>query len=460
MGKGAALLRKEETRHSPDTERDVKGMETKLTLITRRAQEDKKCKFNNLMHLIDEGSLLESFRMLKKGKAAGVDGASMEDYKRDLEKNISGLLVRMKNMSYRPQPVKRVYIPKGNGERRPLGIPTVEDKLVQMCFCRILEAVYEPDFRDFSYGFRREKNCHQALARVDHDVMNNPVSYVIDADIKGFFDNVSHEKLKQCLEVRISDRKLIRYIIRFLKSGIMEEGRYQGTEKGTPQGGVISPVLANIYLHYALDVWYEKRVKPKVPGYTDLVRYADDFVIFTEHYGEAKRVLSALGERLKDAGLELSPAKTKIVRFGRRMKQEAEHGGEKPGTFNFLGFTHYCTRNRKGSFKVGRKTEKKRFAKGIKKVKTWMKCNRNSKQLKEIWGMLSWILIGHYRYYGVSDNFRQINHFYDEVKRVAFKWLNRRSQRKSFSWESFQKYLKAHPMPKPKIHVNLYSQAF
>lgn len=416
MGKGAALLCKEERKHSPDTERDKKGMETKLTLITRRAQEDKKCRFNNLMHLINESSLLESFRMLKKGRAAGVDGTSLEEYERDWQKNVADLLKRLKSMSYRPQPVKRVYIPKGNGEQRPLGIPTVEDKLVQMCFARILEAVYEPDFMDFSYGFRAGKNCHQALARVDHIMMRKPINYVLDADIKGFFDNVNHERLKMCLEVRISDGKFIRYIARFLKSGIMEEGQYLDTERGTPQGGVISPILANIYLHYALDVWYVKRVKPNVVRHTDMVRYADDFVIFTEDLKDAERILEALARRLKLFELELSPGKTKIVRFGRRAQQEAEKRGEKPGTFNFLGFTHICTRSRKGFFKVERKTEKKRFARGIKKVKTWLKCNRNSKQLKEIWGMVSWILIGHYRYYGVSDNFRHINHFYEEVK--------------------------------------------
>lgn len=454
------MLCREEREHSPDTERDKKGMETKLTLITRRAQEDKKCRFNNLMHLINESSLLESFRMLKKGRAAGVDGTSLEEYERDWQKNVADLLKRLKSMSYRPQPVKRVYIPKGNGEQRPLGIPTVEDKLVQMCFARILEAVYEPDFMDFSYGFRAGKNCHQALARVDHIMMRKPINYVLDADIKGFFDNVNHERLKMCLEVRISDGKFIRYIARFLKSGIMEEGQYLDTERGTPQGGVISPILANIYLHYALDVWYVKRVKPNVVRHTDMVRYADDFVIFTEDLKDAERILEALARRLKLFELELSPGKTKIVRFGRRAQQEAEKRGEKPGTFNFLGFTHICTRSRKGFFKVERKTEKKRFARGIKKVKTWLKCNRNSKQLKEIWGMVSWILIGHYRYYGVSDNFRHINHFYEEVKRVVFKWLNRRSQRKSFCWDSFHQYLKTHPMPKPRIYVNLYVQAF
>ena len=435
-------------------------METKLNLITRRAKEDKFCKFNNLMHLINSDSFLECFRMLKKGKAAGVDGATIEEYEKDLEDNVESLLKRMKTMSYRPQPVRRVYIPKDNGKSRPLGIPTVEDKLVQMSFSRILEAIFEPDFMNFSYGFRRSRNCHQALARIDQTIMFKPVNYIIDADIKGFFDNVDHEKLRECLEIRISDRKFIRYIVRFLKSGIIEDGKYLKTAKGTPQGGIISPILANIYLHYILDSWLLKRVKPNVAGYTELVRYADDFIICTESMEEAGLILKGIEKRLKIFGLELSGEKTRIVKFGRKSYNDRNNSGNKPGTFNFLGFTHFCTKSRKGKFKVGRKTEKKRFARGVNKVKNWMKYQRNRKKLKEIWGMLSWILIGHYRYYGVSDNSRQINHFYDEVRRVAYKWLNRRSQRRSFNWDSFLTYIKTHPLPKPRIYINLYDIAF
>jgi group II intron reverse transcriptase/maturase len=435
-------------------------METKLNLITRRAKEDKSCKFNNLMHFVNSESLEECFRMLKRGKAAGIDGTTIEEYEKNLRGNIENLVDRMKKMSYRPQPVRRVYIPKENGKKRPLGIPTVEDKLVQMTFTRILEAIYEPDFIDFSYGFRRNRNCHQALARINHMIMFRPVNYIIDADIKGFFDNVNHAMLRECLEMRISDRKFIRYIVRFLKSGIIEEGKYLKTESGTPQGGIISPVLANIYLHYILDLWFVKRVKPKVSGYVGMVRYADDFIICAENREEAELILKGIVKRLERFELELSEEKTMIVKFGRRAFEERDNSGNRPGTFNFLGFTHFCTRSRKGKFKVGRKTERKRFAKGVRKVKNWMKYQRNRKNLNEIWGMLSWILIGHYRYYGVSENSRQINHFYDEVRRIAYKWLNRRSQRRSFSWESFQKYLKTHPLPKPRIFNNLYNYVF
>lgn len=435
-------------------------METKLNLITRRAKEDRQCKFNNLMHLINSDSLLESFKMLKKGKAAGVDGATVEEYEKDLEGNIEALIDRLKAMSYRPKPVRRVYIPKDNGKSRPLGIPAVEDKLVQMSFSRILEAIFEPDFMNFSYGFRKGRNCHQALSRIDHSVMFKPVNYIIDADIKGFFDNVNHTMLRECLEIRISDRKFIRYIVRFLKSGIIEESSYLKTEKGTPQGGIISPILANIYLHFILDQWFVKSVKPRISGYVEMVRYADDFLICTENWEECELILKGIEKRLKKFGLELSEEKTRIVEFGRKAYDDRNNRGSKPGTFNFLGFTHFCSKSRKGKFKVGRKTEKKRFVRGLRKVKNWMKYQRNRKEIKEIWTMLSWMLIGHYRYYGVSDNSRQISHFHDEVRRIAYKWLNRRSQRRSFSWDSFQAYLKTHPLPKPRIYNNLYDVAF
>jgi group II intron reverse transcriptase/maturase len=435
-------------------------METKLNLITRRAKEDKSCKFNNLMHLVNFKNLEECFRRLKKGKATGVDGTTIEEYEKNLRENLESLIKRMKKMSYRPQPVRRVYIPKDNGKERPLGIPTVEDKLVQMAFTRILEAIYEPDFIDFSYGFRRNRNCHQALARINKSIMFRPVNYIIDADIKGFFDNVNHDLLRKCIEFRVSDRKFVRYIVRFLKSGIIEEGKYLRTEAGTPQGGIISPVLANIYLHYILDLWFVKIAKPQVSGYIEMVRYADDFIICTENKEEAELILEGISKRLGRFGLELSEEKTRIVEFGRRAFEDKDNTGNRPGTFNFLGFTHFCTKSRKGKFKVGRKTEKNRFSRGVRKVKSWMKCQRNRKKLNEIWGMLSWILIGHYRYYGVSENSRQINHFYDEIKRIAYIWLNRRSQRRSFSWESFQKYLKTHPLPKPRIYNNLYNYVF
>lgn len=440
----------------------------KLSLISRKARQDETCKFNNLMHLVNEWSLKSCFYMLKKNKAPGVDRVTVEEYEKNLDENVGNLLGRMKKMSYRPQAVRRSYIPKDNGKTRPLGIPTIEDKMVQMAFAQILEAIWEQDFVEFSYGFRPGRNCHQALDKLDSILMFKPVNYVIDADIKGFFDNVDHGWMRKCLEVRISDRKFIRYVVRFLKSGIVEEGKYLDTEKGTPQGGIVSPVLANIYLHYVLDSWFVKSVGGHVNGYVGLIRYADDFVICVQSKVDTDRILTAIKRRFEKFGLELSNEKTRIVPFGRRVHREwkcDERKSEsdsyrkpatKPGTFNFLGFTHYCTTSRKGKFKVARKTEKKRFVRGLKKMGKWLKYNRNRKRLKEIWESVSLMLIGHYRYYGVSDNFRQLNNFRDEVKRLVFKWLNRRSQKNSFTWEGFVKYQKVHPLPLPRIYHNLY----
>jgi group II intron reverse transcriptase/maturase len=443
----------------------------KLSLISRKAKADEGCKFNNLMHLINEWSLKYCFYSLKKNKAPGIDRVTLEEYEKNLDGNIEDLLRRMKTMSYRPQAVRRTYVPKDNGKQRPLGIPTIEDKMVQMAFTMILEAIWEQDFTDFSYGFRPKRNCHQALKELDSILMFKPVNYVIDADIKSFFDNVDHEWMKRFIEVRISDRKFIRYIVRFLKSGIVEEGKFFETEKGTPQGGVISPVLANIYLHYILDSWFVREVESHVNGYVKLIRYADDFVIGVEQRLDVERIQTSMRRRFQKFGLELSDEKTRVVQFGRhtawnssRRDGKRKHGiGQggcgKPGTFSFLGFTHYCTESREGKFKVSRKTERKRFIRGLRKTGKWLKRQRNWKRLAEIWETVSQMLTGHYRYYGVSDNIRQLRNFLDEVKRLLFKWLNRRSQKRSFTWDSFVKYLKTYPLPTPRIYHNMYCQA-
>jgi group II intron reverse transcriptase/maturase len=286
------------------------------------------------------------------------------------------------------------------------------------------------------------------------------VNYVIDADIKGFFDNVNHEWMKRCIEERISDKKFVRYIVRFLKSGIVEEGKYIETEKGTPQGGIVSPVLANIYLHYILDLWFEKKLKRYCKGYVDLARYADDFLVSVQREEDTEMILKAIKQRFEKFGLELSEEKTQVVKFGRYWKESDNDTGSRTGTFNFLGFTHYCGYSRRGRFKVCRKTEKKRFCKGIKRVNNWMRSQRNRKQLKELWQMMCWVLNGHYRYYGVNDNYKMIYQFYFAVKRIMYKWINRRSQKKSLNWDNFQKYLDRFPLPRPKIYNNLYKYAF
>ncbi|RLF43753.1 MAG: group II intron reverse transcriptase/maturase, partial [Thermoplasmata archaeon] len=424
-------------------------METKLNLITEMTQKDKKCKFNNLAHLLNVPNLKECFYMLKQGKASGIDGVSYKAYEVNLESNLIELVKRMKSFSYRPQPVKRVYIPKSNGKLRPLGIMAIEDKVVQMGMTRILNAIYEEDFLDNSYGFRPNRNCHDALDRLDKNIMKNPVNYIIEADIKGFFDNVNQQLLMKCLEVRISDKNFLRLIVRFLKSGIIEDGRFYKTEVGTPQGGILSPVFANIYLHYVLDVWFEKKVKREVKGYIDIVRYADDFIICVQHRDEANKILIRLRQRLKECELELAEEKTRIIEFGKYAKVNAERKGERPKTFNFLGFTHYIDKTRKGRFKVGRKTERKKFKEKKKAMNIWLKSMRNATKVKNWWQKLRAKLRGHFRYYGVSGNFRGIQRFYYQVIKLVFKWLNRRSQKKSFNWDQFKKYLQRYPLPEP-----------
>ena len=412
-------------------------------------KQDEKFKVNNLIYLMNEENLKESFYELKRGKSPGVDGMTLEEYERNLTENIKELIGRMRKWQYRPQPVKRVYIGKEDGKKRPIGIPTVEDKLVQMQVKRILEPIYEIDCLNFSYGFRPKRNCHQALDAVDKMIMKNNVNYILDADIKGFFDNVDHKWMLRCLEERIGDKKLLRLIVRILKSGIMEEGKYTKSEKGTPQGGILSPLLANIYLHYILDIWVLRKVRKECKGYVGIVRYADDFVIGIERKEETEKVLELLKNRMEKFGLEISTEKTRIVKFGRK--------AGKGNTFNFLRLTHYNDKTRKGKYKVGRKTEKKRFKRAVQEMNMWLRKIRNMVEMRYWWKILQAKMRGHFQYYGVSGNMPSLKRYYKEVTRLVFKWSNRRSQKKSYDWVKFKEYIKIYSLPQPKIHHNLYT---
>jgi len=431
-------------------------MVTKLSVISKRARCDKRMKFNNLMHLVNERNLRECFTRLKKGKAPGVDKMTLEDYGANLVENVANLVQRLKQMSYRPQPVRRSYIPKPGGKLRPLGIPTIEDKLVQMAFARILESIWEEDFVPISFGFRPRRGCHHALVWLDEVLMNQSTGYVIDADIEGYFDNVNHDGIVNCLKQRISDERFLRYIVRMLKSGIVEGRNYYATEKGTPQGGVASPILANIYLHYLLDVWFLRDIRPNCKGKAEMIRYCDDFVICVEKREDTDSILLQLKQRLEKGKLKLSEEKTRVVKFDRPNHQNKGNKGGKPETFNFLGLTHYWEKCRRGHYKVSRRTECKRLNKAVGKVKVWMKVNRNRMPLKDIWKRISQMLTGHYSYYGVSGNFHKIKQFHYLVERLLFKWLNRRSQKKSFNWEQFSIYEQRFPLPKPKIYHKFY----
>ena len=431
-------------------------METKLHLITKRAIEDKRFKFTSLAHLLNETSLKECFYMLEKDKAAGVDEVTFEEYEMYLNTNIQKLVKRMKTGKYYPQPVRRAYIPKGEGKFRPLGIPCLEDKIVQMGVSRILNAIFEPNFLDCSYGFREGRSCHQALKQLVNTIMTKPVNHIIDADIRGFFDNVEHDWLVEMLKQKIADKNFLKIIVRFLKAGVMEDGKILATEEGTPQGGIISPVLSNVYLHYVLDLWVEKVVKREVQGYVDLIRYCDDFVILVQYKEEAGKILLLLEERLNKFGLDLAKEKTRAIEFGRYAKVNAERIGKKPDTFDFLGFTHYCDRSRKGNFKVGRKTRRKKFNAKLKEMNEWLKAVRNLVELKEWWKTLSAKLRGHYEYYGISGNYASIEEYYKRSCNLAYKWLNRRSQKKSMNWVQYTEYLNQFPLPKPEIKHNIY----
>jgi len=434
-------------------------MQAKLNLIAEKAKRDKGMKFTALIHHINADNLVECFSELKKDKASGIDGVTVEEYGSNLEWNVFDLVERLKSKNYHPQPVRRVYIPKAGSkdEKRGLGIPTVEDKLVQLMLKKILEAIFEPNFAEFSHGFRPNRNCHTAIKELDEEVMKRPINFIVEVDIRKFFDTVKHYWLLRCLEERISDPNLLGLIRKILKAGVMEEGQYHASELGTPQGGIISPLLANIYLHYVLDIWFERIFKLETKGYTQMIRYADDFVVCCESENDAKEFLKSLEERFAKFGLSLSVEKTKIIKFGRHAWKLSQKSGNKPDTFNFLGFAHYCAKSRGGYFVVGHKTAKENLNRKLKETQRWIKDVRGILPLKAWWPTLKAKLRGHYNYFGVSGNMRCLNQFYYKVIKMAFKWINRRSQRKSMTWEMFTQYLQWNPLPMPRIYHTLYA---
>lgn len=432
-------------------------METKLGFIAQRAAKEPELRFNNLMHHINEGSLKVSFYELGRNRAVGVDGVSWQEYAENLEFNIDDLLRRMRQMGYKPQPARRVYIPKNKHAKRPLGLPTIEDKTVQRTMAQIMEAIYEPDFHESSYGFRPKRNCHQALKRLHGLISFKPINHVIEADIKGFFDHLSHEKLLELIRIRVVDEKFLRYLVRFLKAGYLDSGMLEQTEQGTPQGGNLSPILANIFLHYVLDEWFEKELKPHLKGQCYLVRYCDDFVILVQYKEEAEFIMNRMQERFKKYELQLHSGKTGVKSFGRYERENAQRQKRRASTFEFLGFTHYCAISRQGRFKVGRRTSAKKFRKSCQAMNQWLKAVRNAMPLKEWWRILKVKINGHYQYYGVSENIRGANAYYQRTEEMVYKWLNRRSQRKSFNWTQFREYLKHYPLPRPRIVHSFYT---
>jgi RNA-directed DNA polymerase len=353
----------EQGRETSTAHRSGESVETKLLRIAEKARREPKFQFTSLYHLMDKELLRGCFAGLKGGKAAGIDQVTKEEYAEGLEGNLEKLVEKLHRMAYIPQPVRRTYIPKpGSDKQRPLGIPCLEDKLVQAGLARILGAIYEQDFIEDSYGSRPKRSCHDALRVLSREVEEGPVNHIVEADIKGFFDHVDQDWLLKFLEHRIKDTRVLRMVRRFLKAGISEDGAIRASEEGTPQGGVISPTLANVYLHYVLDLWFEKVYRKECTGRTRLIRYVDDFVVCFQYQDEAERFRERLVERLGQFGLEVEPTKTKVLEFGRWAETNAEARGLEPGTFDFLGFTHYCSRTRDGKrFRMKRVTARKKF---------------------------------------------------------------------------------------------------
>ena len=432
-------------------------MGTELERIAEMARKHPGEKLTTLAHHINEDTLKECHRDMDRQKAVGVDGVSWDRYEQSLQENISGLMQRMRKGAYRPQPVRRVYIPKaGSDKMRPLGIPCHEDKLVQMQVSRILDAVYEQEFLDCSFGFRPDRNCHDALKVLNHVIEKRNINYVVDADIKGFFDNVNHAVLMELLQMRIGDPKLLSLIKRILVAGVMEDGQVKPTEKGVPQGGGSSAVLSNVYLHHVLDSWFMEVVKGHCKGEAHLVRYADDFVACFQYEDDAKRFYASLVKRLEKFGLEVAVEKTRIIAFGRSASHERERNGQgKPETFDFLGITHYCGKSTNGRFRVKRKTSAKKFRASLARVKEWLHLNLVS-PTAEVISMLAMKLVGHYRYYGITDNSIMIGDFYHHIRKMLFKWFCRRSQKTGMNWDKFQCHLSRYPIPRGRIMVNIY----
>ena len=430
-------------------------METEMNRIAEIAR--KHGKVQTLVHHINVENLREQHKQMKSGKATGVDRVTKEEYELNLEENLANLVDKMKRQAYKPQEVRRIYIPKdGSKEKRGLGIPAYEDKLVQGVMAKILTAIYEEKFVDVSYGFRPKKSCHDALKKLGRVIEKKKVNYIVDMDIKGFFDNVDHEWMIKFLENDIEDKNFIRIIKRFLKAGILEDGKHIETDQGTPQGGVISPILANVYLHYVLDLWFEKKIKKQNKGECQMARYADDFVCCFRYLEEAELFYFQLKERLRKFGLEVAENKSKILEFGRFAESNREKRGEgKPGTFDFLGFTHYCSKNKQGWFRVKRKTSRKKQKTKIAKMKIWIR-ERMHKPLNETIKILNRKLIGHYNYYGITDNSKSINAFYYLTVKQLYKTLKRRTQKHKMNWDKYNKILEYMPITKPRIKVNVY----
>jgi len=430
------------------------SMSPELLKVVERARREPEGKFHSLAHLLDVPALERAYRRLRKDAAVGVDGITKEQYGQNLEANLQALHGRLKSKQYRHQPIRRVHIPKDKSKTRPIGISTVEDKVVQEAVREVLEAVYEQDFLDCSHGFRPGRKAHDALRAFDRAAFQSKVNWVLEADVVSFFDSLARNELMKMLQVRIADGSLLRLIGKCLHVGVMDGEEYCEPEVGTAQGSGLSPLLGNIYLHYVLDLWFEEEVKPRLKGQAMLLRYADDFIIGFEHEVDARRVMGVLPKRMGRFNLTLHPEKTRLLPFRRPPAGQKE--GKGPATFDFLGFTVYWERTRRGHWRPAFKTRRARLRRAIKAVADWCRGHRHL-PVKEQHAALTRRIQGHYNYFGVSGNFRSLFRLYTEVEKAWFKWLRRRSQKNDLNGENYNKLLERHPLPCPRTSIVLWS---
>ena len=423
------------------------NISTRLRKVAEQAKQAPDMVFTTLAHHIDVVFLKEAFHLTRKDAASGVDQQTAAEYEEQLDSNLTSLLDRFKSGTYKAPPVKRVYIPKSNGAVRPIGIPTIEDKVLQRAVAMVLGAVYEQDFLSCSYGFRPGRSCHQALETLWRGIMGMGGKYVYEVDIRKFFDTLDHGHLRSFLDLRVRDGVIRRAIDKWLKAGVFEAGQLSYLDAGTPQGGVISPLLANIYLHEVLDKWFEHVVKPRLQGEAFLIRYADDFVMVFSNEMDSRKVEEVLPKRLGRFGLAVHPEKTRLIRF---LPSSGGSGGSGHPrlSFDLLGFTHYWGKSLKGNWVVKRKTAKDRLARSLKTVGEWCRVNRHN-DVADQYRALVLKIKGHCQYYGITGNASMLNAFRDGVQKLWWKWLNRRSQRNDMTWQDFNLMRKAYPLPIP-----------
>lgn len=418
--------------------------QTSLQAIARKAQEQKRHRFGDLYRLLNEPNLRSCFYQLRRAAAPGVDGVTFQEYEQNLEVNLRGLVERLRRGSYHARLIRRKYIPKGEGKWRPLGIPVLEDKLVQLAVAQILGAIFEADFLPCNQGYRPGRGAQSASRELERVLTQGQIEFVVEADVKSYFEKIQHPWLLKMLALRIADTTLLGLIAKWLKAGILEEdGKIEHPVTGTPQGGSVSPVLANVYLHYVLDLWFERKVRPANRGQSYLIRYADDFVCAFGYRHEAERFKAQLSERLNQFGLELAPDKTRLVRFGRG-------GGPHNGRFDFLGFEYYWTLSRRGRPLVRRRTARKRLRKSVAAFTDWIRRHRHRK-LPELMATLARKYRGYWNYYGVRGNSKSLEQFFQQTRRLLLKWLNRRSQKKSYTSRGFERLLRRFRIPRPQI---------